>query len=88
MSFLPSKLESEFCKKRVILELKEYITNVSILSVCIWILLIFLKLEKLNGIQIQLNIVVVLSNSEFLYLSDHFSDLSVHDHFEVWTNSC
>jgi hypothetical protein len=54
-----------------------------ILSVCSRILLMDMKLEKLNCVEEQLNIIVVLRNSELL----HLGDLGIHIDFEIGSNA-
>ena len=42
-----------------------------------------MKLEKLNCVEEQLNIIVVLRNSELL----HLGDLGIHIDFEIGSNA-
>ena len=54
-----------------------------LLTVCSRILLIDMKLEKLDCIEEQLDIIVVLRNSELL----HLGDLGIHIDFEIGSNA-
>ena len=66
------------------LELKEDIRNEQIVHVCSGVLLVNMKFDVLaDCIKIHLNIIVMLSNSELLYLSN----FRVHVDFEVRTNA-
>jgi hypothetical protein len=68
--------------KIIILELKEKVSNECILGVSSRVLLIDLKFQKLDGIKVKLNIVVILRDGKLLGLGN----LCEHINFEVWAN--
>ncbi len=66
------------------LQLEKDFPNEGILSVCSGILLIDMKLEKLDRIKEQLDIIAIMCNGKLLY----FGDFRIHINFEVGTNAC